>query len=135
MTRLYQSFRNLVCSLLPLHICAGTKPNDSAEASGGVFQIRPHKEFTPHRGRDRLLSLRFLSELTTEDSGQCLSSDSSSGAEPRNAYEFMQKRKQAAGDPTMKRWNAAIRLANYASVESSLCVRLDTRVQFFLSHP
>ncbi|KIK45627.1 hypothetical protein CY34DRAFT_22463 [Suillus luteus UH-Slu-Lm8-n1] len=93
-----------------------------AEASGGVFQIRPHKEFTPHRGRDRLLSLRFLSELTTEDSGQCLSSDSSSGAEPRNAYEFMQKRKQAAGDPTMKRWNAAIRLANYASVESSLCI-------------
>ncbi|KAG1772449.1 DNA mismatch repair protein MutS [Suillus occidentalis] len=93
-----------------------------AETSGGVFQIRPHKEFTPHRGRDRLLSLRFLSELTTEDSGQCLSSDSSSGAEPRNAYEFMQKRKREAGDPTMKRWNAAIRLANYASVESSLCI-------------
>jgi hypothetical protein len=42
----------------------------------------------------------------------------------------MQKRKQAAGDPTMKRWNAAIRLANYASAESSLCVRLDTPVQF-----
>ncbi|KAG2361520.1 DNA mismatch repair protein MutS [Suillus spraguei] len=94
-----------------------------AEASGGVFQIRPHKEFTPHRGRDRLLSLRFLSELTTEDTGQCLSSDGSSGAEPRNAYEFMQKRKQAAGDPTMKRWNAAIRLANHASIESSpLCI-------------
>ncbi|KAG2153131.1 DNA mismatch repair protein MutS [Suillus bovinus] len=94
-----------------------------AEASGGVFQIRPHKEFTPHRGRDRLLSLPFLSELTTEDTGQCLSSDNSSGAEPGNAYEFMQKRKQAAGDPTMKRWNAAIRLANYASVESSpLCI-------------
>ncbi|KAG1765597.1 DNA mismatch repair protein MutD [Suillus placidus] len=94
-----------------------------AEASGGVFQIRPHKEFTPHRGRDRLLSLRFLSELTTEVTGLCLSSDSSSGAESRNAYEFMQKRKQAAGDPTMKRWNAAIRLANYASVESSpLCI-------------
>ncbi|KAG1881991.1 DNA mismatch repair protein MutS [Suillus tomentosus] len=93
-----------------------------AEASGGVFQIRPHKEFTPHRGRDRLLSLPLLSELTTEDTGQ-LSSDSSSGAEPRNAYEFMQKRKQPAGDPTMKRWNAAIRLANYASVESSpLCI-------------
>ncbi|KAG2033757.1 muts domain V-domain-containing protein [Suillus americanus] len=94
-----------------------------AEASGGAFQIRPHKEFSPHRGRDRLLSLRFLSELTTEDTGQCLSSDSNSGAEPRNAYEFMQKCKQAAGDPTMKRWNAAIRLANYASVESSpLCI-------------
>ncbi|KAG2066456.1 hypothetical protein BDR04DRAFT_1081862 [Suillus decipiens] len=94
-----------------------------AEASGGVFQIRPHKEFTPHRGRDRLLSLRFLSELTTEDTGQCLSSDGSSGAEPRNAYEFMQKRKQEAGDPTMKRWNGAIRLANHASIESSpLCV-------------
>ncbi|KAG1751159.1 DNA mismatch repair protein MutS [Suillus lakei] len=94
-----------------------------AEASGGVFQIRPHKEFSPHRGRDRLLSLRFLSELTTEDTRQCLSSDSSPGAEPRNAYEFMQIRKQAAGDPAMKRWNAAIRLANYASLESSpLCI-------------
>ncbi|KAG1745988.1 DNA mismatch repair protein MutS [Suillus paluster] len=97
--------------------------NDSAEASGGVFQIRPHKEFSPHRGRDRLLSLRFLSELRTEDPGQCLPFDGSSGSEPRNAYEFMQKRKQAAGDPTMKRWNAAIRLANYASSESSpLCI-------------
>ncbi|KAG2129489.1 DNA mismatch repair protein MutS [Suillus clintonianus] len=93
------------------------------EASGGVFQIRPHKEFSSHRGRDRLLSLRFLSELATEDTGQYLSVDSSSGAEPRNAYEFMQKRKQAAGDPTMKRWNAGIRLANYASLESSpLCI-------------
>ncbi|KAG0700111.1 DNA mismatch repair protein MutS [Suillus ampliporus] len=93
-----------------------------AEASGGVFQIRPHKEFSPHRGRDRLLSLRFLSELRTEDTGQCLSSDGSSDSEPRNAYTFMQKRKQAVGHPTMKRWNAAIRLANYASLESSLCI-------------
>ncbi|OAX42862.1 hypothetical protein K503DRAFT_274375 [Rhizopogon vinicolor AM-OR11-026] len=94
-----------------------------AEASGGVFQVRPHKEFSPHRGRDRLLSLRFLSELRIEDTGQPLSSDGSSGPEPRNAYEFMQKRKYAVGDPTMKRWNAAIRLANYTELESSpLCI-------------
>ncbi|OJA09631.1 hypothetical protein AZE42_01410 [Rhizopogon vesiculosus] len=101
----------------------GTQVNDSAEASGGVFQIRPQKEFSPHRGRDRLLSLRFLSELRIEDTGQPLSSEGSSGPEPRNAYEFMQKRKYAVGDPTMKRWNAAIRLANYTELESSpLCI-------------
>lgn len=106
-----------------LHICAGTQADVSAEASGGMFQIRPHKEFSPHRGRDRLLSLRFLSELRIEYTGQSLSSDGNPGPEPRNAYEFMQKRKHVVGDPTMKRWNAAIRLANYAELESSpLCV-------------
>jgi DNA mismatch repair protein MSH5 len=119
---------------LILHICSRTQANRSAEASGGVFQIRPHKEFSPHRGRDRLLSLRFLSELRNEDPGQSLPSDGSSGFEPRNAYEFMQKRKHAVGDPTMKRWNAAIRLANYAELESSpLCVGPATWLQYSIS--
>jgi len=99
-----------------------------------MFQIRPHKEFSPHRGRDRLLSLRFLSELSVEDIGQSLPSEGSSCPEPRNAYEFMQERKHSVGDPTMKRWNAAIRLANYAELESSpLCVVLVAWLQYFIS--
>jgi len=117
-----------------LHICASAQADDSAEASGGIFQIRPHKEFSPHKGRDRLLSLRFLSELRIEDTAQSLSSDDNSGPESRNAYEFMQKRKYAMGDPSMKRWNAAIRLANYTELESSpLCVGLATRSHRFIS--
>ncbi|KAH7919581.1 hypothetical protein BV22DRAFT_1108014 [Leucogyrophana mollusca] len=93
------------------------------ETSGSIFQIRPHKEFVPHKGRDRLLSLHLLSELVQEDANGHASSDADSSLAPRNAYEFMQRRKEAGGDPTMKRWNAAIRLANFAALESSpLCI-------------
>ncbi|KAJ7147040.1 DNA mismatch repair protein MutS [Mycena crocata] len=97
------------------------------DASGGVFQIRPHKEFAASKGRERMLSLRLLSELPQEDGDLPASSDfastsSSSGA--RNAYDFMRRRQDAVGgDPTMKRWNASIRLSNFTSVDSSpLCI-------------
>ncbi|KAF8073753.1 DNA mismatch repair protein MutS [Lyophyllum atratum] len=95
---------------------------DHMEMTSGVFQIRPHKDFTPSKGRDRLLSLRLLSDLPQED----LSSDSNSfnvGSNSRNAYDFMRTRRDASGDPTTKRWNALIRLSNFASIESSpLCM-------------
>jgi DNA mismatch repair protein MSH5 len=95
-----------------------------AEASGSIFQVRPHKEFVPSKGRDRLLSLRLLSELACDvDPNHDGSEDGSSATGIRNAYDFMQKRREVTGDPTMKRWNAAIRLANFASLESApLCV-------------
>ncbi|KIK91641.1 hypothetical protein PAXRUDRAFT_796689 [Paxillus rubicundulus Ve08.2h10] len=95
-----------------------------AEASGSIFQVRPHKEFVPSKGRDRLLSLRLLSELNCDvDPNHDGSEDSSSATGVRNAYGFMQKRREVTGDPTMKRWNAAIRLANFASLESApLCI-------------
>lgn len=97
------------------------------EASGGVFQIRPHKEFAPSKGRERLLSLRLLSHLPQEDSDLPASSDiapTSSNSETRNAYDFMRRRHEVIGDdPTARRWNASIRLSNFTSVESSpLCI-------------
>ncbi|KAL1744418.1 DNA mismatch repair protein MutS [Schizophyllum fasciatum] len=99
------------------------KLRDHAEASGGHFQIRPHKEFNTAKGRDRLFSLPLLSELPMQYEQDAPSSDSGSGASGlRNAYDFMRNRRNAdgnGGDPTLKRWNASIRLANFASVDSS----------------
>ncbi|TFK40842.1 DNA mismatch repair protein MutS [Crucibulum laeve] len=91
---------------------------DYMEAAGGVFQIRPHKEFTASKGRDRMLSLSRLSDLPLDESDIPHSSDIDSNVS-KNAYEFAQKRRAVTGDPTTKRWNASIRLANFASVASS----------------
>lgn len=95
-----------------------------AEASGGVFQIRPHKEFVPSKGRNRLLSLNLLTRLDCDlTSNHEDTSDISSAIGIRNAYDFMTKRRESTGDPAMERWNAVIRLANFASLESApLCV-------------
>lgn len=97
---------------------------DYAEAAGCIMQIRPHKEFFAARGRDRILSLKILAELGGEtDHASDVSSAVSSGSGLRNAYDFMQKRAPKTGDPNINRWNAAIRLANFASVESApLCL-------------
>ncbi|KAJ7761594.1 DNA mismatch repair protein MutS [Mycena maculata] len=97
------------------------------DAAGGVFQIRPHKEFAASKGRERMLSLRLLSELPSEDGDLPASSDiasTSSNSDTRNAYDFMRRRHEAnGGDPTIRRWNASIRLSNFASVDSSpLCI-------------
>ncbi|KAI0789758.1 DNA mismatch repair protein MutS [Abortiporus biennis] len=90
------------------------------DASNGVFQIRPHKDFMPSKGRDRVLSLRLLAELPHYEEDQSSNSDPS---EPRNAYEFMNKRREVNGDPTQTRWQASIRLANYAAVDGApLCL-------------
>ncbi|KAJ8080499.1 hypothetical protein PM082_017332 [Marasmius tenuissimus] len=93
---------------------------DHMDASNGLFQIRPHKDFSTSKGRDRLLSLRLLSDLPEDDSTTHTSSDIDSGvSEPRNAYDFMRRRRENVQDPMTKRWNASIRLANSVSVESS----------------
>ncbi|OCB88935.1 hypothetical protein A7U60_g3890 [Sanghuangporus baumii] len=95
---------------------------DFVEASGGVFQVRPSREFTPTKGRDRLLSLRFLSELPVDETTASSSTHTSSDP-PTNAYEFMRRRRGLTGDPSMKRWNASIRLGNFASLDGSpLCM-------------
>ncbi|KZT73910.1 hypothetical protein DAEQUDRAFT_702916 [Daedalea quercina L-15889] len=92
---------------------------DHMDASGGTFQVRPHRDFSAVKGRDRILSLRLLSELPPDITHEA--SDGSS--EPRNAYEFMRRRQEAGGDPTMQQWNASIRLANYSSMEAApLCL-------------
>ncbi|OSD07423.1 hypothetical protein PYCCODRAFT_1463684 [Trametes coccinea BRFM310] len=96
---------------------------DHMEGSGGTFQIRPHKEFIALKGRDRLLSLRILSELSIYQEHDGHPSDPELGPEPRNAYDFMRRRKEMGSDPLMQKWNASVRLANFASVESSpLCL-------------
>lgn len=85
-------------------------------ASGGFFQIRPQKDFRSERGRNNLLSLGLLSDLPEEflDTPE----PNASAAEPRNAYEFMQRRR-VNGDPTLKRWNASIRMSNFATLDTS----------------
>lgn len=97
------------------------------DAAGGIFQIRPHKEFLPSKGRDRLLSLSILSQLPQDELDLPASSDSatdSTSSNARNAYDFMRRRQDTGGDPVLKRWGASIRLSNFASVDSApLCVR------------
>ena len=91
------------------------------DEAGGFFQIRPHKDFVPSRGRDRLLSLSLLADLRQDHIPQ-----PSSGTlrDPRDAYDSIRKRQESGGDPAMKRWNASIRISNFASAETSpLCVR------------
>ncbi|KAI0775544.1 DNA mismatch repair protein MutS [Trametes elegans] len=96
---------------------------DHMDGSGGTFQVRPHKDFLPLKGRDRLLSLRILSELPVLSDNQDDPSESDLTSEPRNAYDFMRRRREIGGDPTLQKWNASVRLANFASVENSpLCL-------------
>jgi DNA mismatch repair protein MSH5 len=95
------------------------------DAVGNTFQMRPFKEFVTIKGRDRLLSLSRFTDFTEDSDLPPSSDDSSNSSRPTNAYDFMRLRPGMNGDPTTKRWNASIRLANFASVESSpLCVRL-----------
>jgi hypothetical protein len=100
-----------VCALVIL-------PSFAVAASGGFFQIRPQKDFRPERGRNNLLSLGLLSDLPEEILDTPEPNASSASGEPRNAYEFMQRRR-ITGDPTLKRWNASIRMSNFATLDTS----------------
>ncbi|KAF9783468.1 muts domain V-domain-containing protein [Thelephora terrestris] len=92
-----------------------------AEDSGGFFQIRPQKDFSVRRGRDRLLSLPLLSEFPIEGPDRT-DEDSRTSASVSNAYDFM-RRTDPGGDPSVKRRNASIRMANFASFDQSpLCL-------------
>lgn len=94
------------------------------ETSNGIFQICPFKEFLPSKGRNKLLSLSCLSNLPQDVDDLPPSSEAnSSSSRPNNAYGFMRSRREITGDPTAVRWNASIRLANFACIETSpLCV-------------
>jgi hypothetical protein len=96
-------------------ICALVIPPFAVAASGGFFQIRPQKDYRPERGRNNLLSLGLLSDLPEEILD---TPDPNASGEPRNAYEFMQRRR-ITGDPTLKRWNASIRMSNFATLDTS----------------
>ena len=86
-------------------------------ASGGFFQIRPQKDFRPERGRNNLLSLGLLSDLPEEILGP--PEPDTSSTEPGNAYEFMRRRGRTEGDPTLRRWNASVRMSNFAALDAS----------------
>ncbi|KIL63255.1 hypothetical protein M378DRAFT_187097 [Amanita muscaria Koide BX008] len=95
---------------------------ECSEKAGAFFQIRPRREFVPGQGRNRLLSLRLFAALPPEQvkDSQDARSDSTHA---KNAYDFMRSRQEVDGDPTQMRWNATIRLSNFASVDSSpLCM-------------
>ncbi|KAI0304271.1 muts domain V-domain-containing protein, partial [Multifurca ochricompacta] len=90
--------------------------SDSMAASGGFFRIRPQKDFRPERGRNNVLSLGLLSDLPEETLDP---PDLDNLAEPKNAYEFMQRRRNTEGNPTLKRWNASVRMCNFATLDMS----------------
>ncbi|KIK69506.1 hypothetical protein GYMLUDRAFT_66815 [Collybiopsis luxurians FD-317 M1] len=95
------------------------------EGSDGVFQIRPHKDFLPAKGKDRLMNLQLLSDLPQDVAQEASARGSLDDATfiSRNAYDFMARRADVLNDPTAKRWNASIRISNFASLESSpLCM-------------
>ncbi|RDX49897.1 hypothetical protein OH76DRAFT_495372 [Lentinus brumalis] len=95
---------------------------DHMDGSGGMFQVRPHKGFIAGKGRERLLSLRLLSELPAMGEADT-ASEISSLSESRNAYDFMRRRREVGGDPTVQKWNASVRLANFATIDNSpLCL-------------
>jgi DNA mismatch repair protein MSH5 len=91
---------------------------------GGIFQIRPHKEFSSSKGQERLLSLELLSELPSDFVADLVAPGSDhSDTRHRNAYDFMMSRRETECDPNAKRWNAGIRVSNFTSTSAPLCVR------------
>ncbi|KAF8297748.1 hypothetical protein DL93DRAFT_760795 [Clavulina sp. PMI_390] len=96
---------------------------ESTEKLGGKFQVRPHREFMPGKGRDKMLSLAifaredFETSTFVEDDAASISHSVSV-----NAYNFMRRQRAEAGDPTLLRHHALIRLANYSSSDIPLCM-------------
>ena len=90
------------------------------EGSNNLFQIRPAKEFSIRRGRERLQALPLLARLNVTPTGDDLESIS----EPRSVYDFIRKKGRVGADPTTARWNAFVRLSNFYSAEerTPLCV-------------
>jgi DNA mismatch repair protein MSH5 len=91
-------------------------PCSAVDASGGFFQIRPQKDFRPERGRNNILSLELLSDLPQEILDP---SNRETSTEPKNAYEFMRRRRNTEGNPTLRRWNASVRMSNFVSLDMS----------------
>ncbi|KIJ54568.1 hypothetical protein M422DRAFT_73531 [Sphaerobolus stellatus SS14] len=103
------------------------KVREISDSTSIKFQIRPKREYNTNKGYERLLTLRLFACLPNEDgpgNDRCSSeTDLYSSSEPRNAYDFMRRRRPQAVDPAFERWNASIRLANFSSVDTSpICI-------------
>lgn len=89
------------------------------EAKGGVFQVRPQKEFVTGRGRSRLLSLPLLSSSLGAGIDDSTSTDG-------DAYSFGKPDQ----DPFYAKWAATVRIANFVQADHApLCVRLDVEMR------
>ncbi|KAH7334893.1 muts domain V-domain-containing protein [Rhizoctonia solani] len=90
------------------------------ELKSGQCQVRPHKEFIPHKGLAKLQQLSLLARLPQVELGN---SDNAilSGA-PRNVNEFIHSRRNVENDPNTQRLYAAIRLLNFGGDEAPLCL-------------
>jgi DNA mismatch repair protein MSH5 len=95
-----------------------------ADSQERLFVIRPQKDFSANKGRSKLISLRLLSELPTGASdGASEPARLTSSPPAENAYDFMRRQRVESGDPFLARWNASIRMDNFASMNNSpLCV-------------
>ncbi|CAE6415963.1 unnamed protein product [Rhizoctonia solani] len=90
------------------------------ELSGGQCQVRPHKEFSPHKGQAKLQQLGLLSRLPQVEP------DNSDGVAPsgapRSVNDFIDSRRNVENDPNAQRLYAAIRLLNFGADEAPLCL-------------
>jgi DNA mismatch repair protein MSH5 len=90
------------------------------EGIDGQFQVRPWKEFTVARGVARLETLPLLASALPGYEEE----EVENPEEPRNAYDFMQRRRPQVAHPTLIHWGAGIRLGNFTvdGNKSPLCV-------------
>jgi DNA mismatch repair protein MSH5 len=92
------------------------------EEHGGTFQVRPHREFASDKGRDKMLSLAIFANAIDSSASIHTDSIAGNGSHSGNAYSFMQQRRRDIGDPSIHRHHSLIRMSNYSSSETPLCV-------------
>ncbi|KIO27058.1 hypothetical protein M407DRAFT_73753 [Tulasnella calospora MUT 4182] len=86
------------------------------DETSGRFRVRPHKEFSPEQGREKMLSLRIVSEIKEYEDPSLMEQSVS-----RNAYDFMGTRNGSLTDSHMNKWAASIRAFNFATITAPLC--------------
>ncbi|CAE6476796.1 unnamed protein product [Rhizoctonia solani] len=90
------------------------------ELRGGQCQVRPHKEFIPHKGLAKLQQLSLLARLPQAEFGN--SDDAALLGPPRNGNNFIHPRRNMDNDPNAQRQYSAIRLLNFGGGEAPLCL-------------
>ncbi|CAE6458314.1 unnamed protein product, partial [Rhizoctonia solani] len=90
------------------------------ELSGGQCQVRPHKEFVPHKGQAKLQQLNLFTRLPQTELGN--SGNTIPSGASRNVDEFIDSRRNVDNDPNAQRLYAAIRLLNFGVDSAPLCL-------------